>query len=360
MRQRIHPKVNHYTRFKPPIRMVLATFATLLIWAGLFACGGGGSSNTTTPSEGSSVNLKATFTDAMLEITPNLETSGVSDWSGWQGDTQFSVLYKLFNPNSGWESVFGPVQIAEEALDIIEANEALLAIDGVHEINMSEGDQTMALTMTVSTLETGIEIPYFNATDANVTKRVVIVSADASFKTMVAYDMDGEDKSMVVHSRRVDDSDGSSEYVVFHATFNETSQELDTRAAMAADKEDSFKIHFVWQGNMEAETFALSQYTNAAKNNDGSDGFWKVLGGGSIHDTMAFRAETNDAPGVDYHVVVTLDTMAAALSPDGYPVISTSIDSTANSVEKYIDTVHADCLGWLDGFPEVVDLTWNY
>jgi hypothetical protein len=149
--------------------------------------------------------------------------------------------------------------------------------------------------------------------------------------------------------------------LVFRANFNETTQNLQIWAAAVADKADNFKLQFVWKGNLDEGTFALTQHSNAAKPSPGTDGFWKVMGGGILTGEMAFRANTNDNTEFDFFVVTTLVDMVSETAPDGYPDEAANIDSATEPVQGYIDTAHSNCLGWLAGFPEVADLgEWTY
>jgi hypothetical protein len=330
--------------------------AALLLCAGLYACGSSGSSSSTS-SDGT--DFRATFIDGLRELTPDLSTSAVNAWSGWSawsGGDEYSVLNKLFNPASGWESVYGPVEAAEDILEILESNEDLLVGSGTYEMEGEGGTYTFA----VSDLSDDFEVPFFGALQTGLTKKVVIESDDSSWRTMVAYHMEGDDKAMVVHQIRVA-GQGETEYMAFRANFNETTQNLQIWVAAVADKADSFKLQFVWKGNLDQGTFALTQHTNAAKEGDGSDGFWKVMGGGILEGDMAFRANTNDHPLDDYYIVTTLADMQNQAAPADYPAEAANINSATHAVQGYIDTSHANCLGWLIGFPEVDDLDdWNY
>ena len=330
----------------------LVTAASLCCLIFLYACSDSDNATTATASR---VALQETFTESARDLTPDLSTAAVNAWSGWRGDTDYTVLKKLFHPDSGWESVYGPLEAAESAITIIESNTSYLETAGTYEIT---GTSAGTLTMVVEDLTDGITVPYFNVTEASVTKKVVITSSDESMNLMIAYDMEGDDKAMVCHTKMVSGSE--TEYIVFRANYNETTQLLDIWAAGAADKTDAFKIQYHWKGNPDQNYFAITQYTNAAKEDNGSDGFWKVMGGGDINGSMVFRANTNDDPSSDYFIVTDLAGMTSETAPSGYPADSSTIDSSATEVQKYIDTANEACLGWLTGFPEVSDLTWNY
>lgn len=363
------PKIGFkkYLRQSYKISATIAMAAAFLTGAAIFSCSGGSSGSNTT-NETESTNFQQVFTEGFRQLTPLVGTSAVAEWDGWCADGesshQYSVLTKLFNPDSGLESVYGPVQEVESILDIIETYKDMLSENGDHDVAPGDGQTYSA---TVSNFEGDFVVPFFGDTQTGLTRKVVISSEDESWRTMVAYDMIGDDKAMVVHTIYYDSEDDSTSYTVFRATFNETTQILQIWAASVSDKADSFKIQFIWKGDLEAETFTLTQYTNAAKDDvdhDGifeTDGFWKVMGGGSLDDQMAFRANTRDSESDDYFVVVTMDEILSATPPAGFPADAATIDSTTYPVQSYIDEEHSNCLGYLDGFPEVEDLeNWDY
>ena len=349
--------------------MTALALLALFFSIGFVACGGGGSDgDDDTPNAQATTNYNEVFTDGVRELTPNVATSAVVNWDGWSADGasehEYSVLNKLFNPDSGWESVFGPVDEAEMILNILETYSETLAVNGTYDISPGDG---LTYATTVSDVDGDFQVPFFNVTQSGLLKQVVIEASDDSNRIMVAYDMEGDDKAMVVHMIHDQSGDEGTSYMVFHAVFNETTQVLHIQAAAVADKDDNFKLAFIWDGDLDAETFSITQYTNAAKDdidNDGifeTDGFWQVMGGGSLAGEMAFRAVTNDSPSDDYFVVVTMDDILSATAPDGYPAASSTIDSATYPVQGYIDVDHANCLGWLTSFPEVDDLDdWTY
>lgn len=333
----------------------------------LSACSGSSSTTpATTPPAGT--DFTAVFTEGVAEITPQINTSAVTDWDGWcandigeLGIHRYSLLNKLFNPDSGVESVYGPLESVENVLGILESNSDLVT-NGTYQVDGGDGTYTAV----VSDFSGDFTVPYFGHTQSGLTQKVVITAGDGSFSAMIAYDMDGDDKALVAHTKMVttEGEDAGTSYELFRANYNETSEVLQIWVAHTDNKTDSFKIQFVWKGNMSDGTFALTQSTNAAKGEGGSDGFWLIMGGGNMEEQMAFRAETNDNPGADYFVMVTMDDITSATAPAGYPADSgvggANIDSTTYPVQSYIDTAHANCLGWLSGFPEASDLLWDY
>ncbi len=356
---------SHRQTLRPKPFARLTTIAAVLVLAmGLFACGG--SDSTSTPTSTTPIttyNYKEVFTDSIRELTPNVGTSAVTDWDGWSACHpddihRYSILNKLFNIDNGVESIFGPVASVENILDILENYEEL-SENGTHEI----GDGGVTYTAVVSDYSGDFTVPYFEDTQTGLSKQVVITSSDDSFSTMVAYDMEGDDKALVAHTKHVFEHNS---YELFRANFNETTQVLQVWVAYADDDPDTFKIQFIWKGNVEEGTFVLTQSTNAAKedlDHDGIyevDGMWTVMGGGNMDSEMAFRAITNDSPTDDYFVVVTMDDILSATAPAGYPAESTAIDSTTDAVQGYIDTNHESCLGWLTGYPDIDDLAWDY
>lgn len=354
---------NH--RFRPS-GMLLTTLMVLAMSLGVYACGGSSGSSTTptAPAEPAATNFTEVFIDGVRSLTPNVATSAVNDWDGWCADGaeshQYSVLNKLFNPDSGWESVYGPVDQAEVMLEILESHAEQLEEEGTVELEPGDG---LTYTATMTDVTGDVQVPYFNVAQSGLTKRVVITSDDNSMRMMVAYDMEGDEKAMVAHQIRAMGEE--TEYMVFRANYNEATEDLQIWAAAVADKADSFKIQFVWKGNMADGTFAISQYTNAAKEDLGGgvwgDGFWKVMGGGTLEGEMAFRANTRDSEADDYFIVATLAEIVDSSAPDGFPADAGTIDSATYAVQGYVDQASALCLGYLDGFPEVDDLDdWAY
>lgn len=349
--------------FTKRIKRIFAPLAAIA-FAGLcltiINCGGSGGGSSTSTSTSSTTPLQSTFTETAREITPNLTTSGdVAAWSAWDSTQQYSVFMKLFNEDSGWESVFGPLDQIDMALEMVEGFSDYWDTPGTY----TATSNNMTITAVIETI-TEMAIPYLGGTDTTVTKKITLSDADGNYNYMVAFNITGTENAMVLHSKII--SNEGTEYLVAYATHNETTGDTRIKIAGVADKTDNFKINVDWKGNESTEVFSITQYTNAAKPDSTTDGYWMVMGGGNAESTMSFRSKNRDsgeadpANADDYIVVATVAEMATNTAPAGFPLISSSIDSATNDIQKHVDTDHADCLGWLSGFPEVADLTWNY
>jgi hypothetical protein len=343
----------------------------------LTGCGSSSSSSTTNDG-GSSTTELSTYAEDVAECSPTYtgtsedvpggeENSSITLWAGWDPDEEYSVFWKLI-AQSGNESLYGPIEMVDMYIEMINQYSAGWSTDGETEIEYQEG---MTATMTVDTTVESVTVPFFTDSEGDpivqAVNRLITVEADA-MNLKMAFTVDGDEEALVVRFERTD-SDGT-ETAVFYATRADDGQ-IDIKSACYVDytAQDDYYGAFMWSGNPDAAEpwFALSQFTNAA------GGSW-ILAGGEPDGDMAFLSIRNDDNNVGEsgsdeacYLICQLanvgngDAFTGTIyreETDMSPAALLAANPTWTSLNYIIDGGE-DCLGYIDEYVgQSDDLDW--
>ncbi|MDY6933331.1 MAG: hypothetical protein SVZ03_03815 [Spirochaetota bacterium] len=360
----------------------LFLFIMILGLSGIITCSDDDSS--TTPLIGSSDDGLSPYLDDVKSCTPDLGSSRVMEqWitsdggDGWSTNATYGVLKKLFHPDSGNESVYGPVETVDNYIDWINNFSNYFDSPGTYTYeNMSA---------TIEEITEAVTIPYFGGTENNVDTQLTIIGTnnDLPISIRIAFGIDDNNEYIVCYGQHqyVSDEETQTGYTICHATRNDATGDISIELASIADKTDVFKIRYKFEGNTTENTFRLTQKTNAATG-------WCVLAGGSVAEDLskiAVRATdnadsstgANDGSNLDetegYYVILTkeeiydpstLDTQGeSGTTDDGWPKEATTsnLDAESDTEANYIDVRDTtNCLNWTDEYPSSPeDLAWE-
>lgn len=289
----------------------------------------------------------SSYVEDVREITPYLGTAtDLSLWDdGWNSDTEFSVFYKIFNPDNGVECIFNPLDTLDGFIEMINEFSSSWDTD-VDSVEVTAGDSEV--TVSIDNNVTSVDVPFFGDTVS--VDRVISVSSDAEgFTVNLAFTVDSDAEALVAHFEL-----DSGEIGTFYATRN---GDTDIIELWSACYTDDFKGSFKWKGNPEEDWFAITHYT------DSTDTDWSVMGGGSVNGDMAFIGKNGDTVG-EYYVVVDIDDIegdGVHADPGTITLITDEApDPVTTPVHAYITAGNASCLGYLTEFPESAeDIAWE-
>jgi len=363
----------------------------VVLFVGIFGC-----------SDDSSSNGLSTYSDDIKDCAPDLSSSASALWinatgsDGWSPTAEYGVLKKLFHPDSGTESIYGPIESMDRIIDFINEFSQNFDENGTF---TAESENT-ELTATNEDLTGGVtSIPYLGGAETNAIKLLNVTgSGDSSLTLKAAYGIDELKEYLVFRSKHEYTEDGVTqiEYTVCHASRDDETGDISIELASICDKNgdgsietnpnvaDDFLIRYKFVGNTLTKVFKLTQKTNAGSG-------WGVMAGGSVAsstDKVAVRATQNadstsgandytnitaDATDVlGYYVVLTMDQINNPTSLDSsldgdrrtvdgsWPKPASSFSTETEEFKKYLIIGETDNLGWVNEYPAVItDLNWD-
>jgi len=318
-----------------------------LVFLGIAGCNSSSSDDAAAPS----ASQLSTYEEDVIECTPYLAVSGegyFDEWAtGWSPETEFSVLYKLFHPDSGVEGIYDPIESLDEYIEII--NEISEKWDEEEDFTANNGQETV--NVSINNTVSSITVPFWG----NVVSidRVITMENDTCTCNVGFTIGEGEERCVAhyVHA--------NGETGVYYAHRNSTAGDIEIwSACYAPDDADPFYGAFKWKGNPDAGTFAITQYTNSASGSN-------VMGGGDIDGNMSFIAKRGDTDpsNAEYYITLDIDDIEGDNPIDPGTITAAGVtapDPDAYPSHAYITSGNASCLGYLTSYPSTAaSLAWT-
>ena len=345
----------------------------VLSLAGLAACGGGSDDDYAYLLAGTPDEITH-YSAAVRSCAPYLASSAtvLDQWlngdDGWSRSAAYGVFNKHFNPDSGLESIYGPIDTLDDFIDEINRySEYFSLTDGSY----SGG----GYTVTLSSVSSAVTIPFFtSSTNSEVNRRLQIAAA-GGYPQIDAYFLLEEAKQVVVLKAcyQYGPNNSVTETIGGYVAQDSTTGDVSVWLATFVDgPADDFAMASKFEGNTVNKTFDLTLKTNAAQG-------WAVMAGGSVaadSDLMAVRATdeadtgaygaagANDHANLDadegYYVILTkaqvydptdLDAGSGSGWPKAVGVANVNLTAETADVADYIRTAETACPGWTLEYP---------
>ena len=296
--------------------------------------------------------------------------------TNWAGSADYGMLKKLFNPSSGSESIYGPIEALDRAIAIINQIDSAIDDDG----NFSSG----GYSGTRVDITGGVTVPYFTGTEDRVDKLVTINYGNDV--TKIAYGLADNKEYVVVHSIQDRTSGEQEEHLVAHAYRDNTTGDYVIKTAMIADKDnsdgaisanpsvspDDFLLNFYIVGNYINKTFYFTQKTNASIGQ-------VSMGGGSVAEAdsgITVRADDefdtggagandgSDINDIGYFVQLTRNQLLNDTAVVPVQATEANVSGATGDSVSHITRGNSDCLEWTTRYPTsvsdfVTDYTWS-
>lgn len=292
-----------------------------------------------------------------VEIPDNGSYQCLEDWEHWKPDMNqytYTVLDKLFDPDSGDEGIYGPVETLDRFIDNVNVHKMLL--DELGE-TVSDDSEYPSIFTVLSIEPSTITVPFFG--DAVSVDRIVKHVTGSGETEHIAFTIDEQRDAETLVAFATSDFGGQLQMAIYGKRDNATNMEIKVAIHLIYDppSTDSFRGQFRWQGNRNENWFSITQRTDAAGGN------WQVLGGGSIAEGrggMSFMARTADCGNLWYYIENITNAQILSETKPGDPIafdISPPDGSTPSL--KYITDGESEFPGILDTYPtEVITCDW--
>ncbi|MBF0298358.1 MAG: hypothetical protein HQK51_06535 [Oligoflexia bacterium] len=358
-------------------------FVTIIILSFSFSLMVSCSKNSTSAAPAAPSTLISPYSTTVRSSAPDLSTAALSNWAtNWSPSASYGILKKVFNANSGTESIFGPVVTLDRMIENINSLNSSGALENGGTITYGTTDIIFEARTSISSAS----IPTFlgGGTNTNVSYLVSGASADNSIQIKVAYGDLAGDNETVIGRYKYATSEGV-EYLNVYATRNNTTKDYSIKLAMIADKgtigtisgnpaNSDFLINFYITGNTNLKTFKFSHRTNAGTGqaimaygsiaNDSDSIIIRAtdeadsVAGGNDYTNISNATENNQG----HYVILTKTQLMNATEPTGYPkAVAVNLAAEATSTNKAAITINeSDCLEWLLTYPSsVASLDWT-
>jgi hypothetical protein len=292
------------------------------------------------------------FTDDVQTCTPYIPgivfssgTSAVDVWAGWPRNNSNGVLGRVFNTTIQFnndESIYTQIATLDDHIALVNKFTDYFDEDGSFEV----GSDTAAVDTSVSS----VDVPFmgwsFQEPVSVPVDRIVTVTS-GSLIVHMGFKKTGTSEVIVEQY-----TDGSTKAGAYY-----TIRDGSYLAVWHASVRDG-KVQFMWDGDMDNQTFRISECSDTDDN-------WEVMGGGSVEtgtSLMSFMARNNFTDGSDdaYYIWLSLQDFNTEAQKTVYTASVNPPDGTGPRI--YITEDNENCLGFYrtGDYPDSVsDLEWD-